>query len=75
MQLLVQSQYCKVEEGIFRFDELLQHLEKYNSPLVIAIAEDATRIIKKVEYDPVTNRCVGFVLPCNENGLPQTNAT
>ena len=75
IQTIVQSDYSKVEEGAFRFDELLQHLKKCNSPLVIAVAEDATRIIKRVEYDSVTDRCVGFVLPCNENGVPQPDTT
>ncbi len=29
----------------------------------------ATRIIRRVEYDPTTNRCVGFVIPSDEKGL------
>ena len=34
------------------------------------IGEDATRVISRVEYDSQTDRCVGFVLPLSENGLP-----
>ena len=74
IQSLIQSQYTYIEEGKFRFDELLEHLVKHSAPLVVAIAEDATRIIHKVEYDPATNRCVGFVLPSNEFGLPKIDA-
>lgn len=41
---------------------------------VIIIGEDATRVISRVEYDK-TNRCVGFVLPIddNDNGLPKND--
>ncbi len=56
VQSLIHSQYSHIEEGQFRFDELLQHIEIYKSPMVVAVAEDATRIIQKVEYDPSTNR-------------------
>ena len=61
VQHAVQEQYSHIEEGAFRFDELLQHLVKHKAPFIIAIAEDATHIIKKVEYDTSTNRCVGLV--------------
>ena len=47
-----------------------QHLDQYNAPLCISIAEDATRVIGRVDYDGETDRCVGFVLPSDENGLP-----
>ena len=73
VQHAIQVQYSHIEEGKFRFDDLLQHLAKHREPFVVAIAEDATHIIKKVEYDPSTNRCVGFVLPSDQNGLPLSN--
>ena len=34
------------------------------------IGEDATRITARVEYDSEMSRLVGFVLPCDEMGLP-----
>ena len=71
IQGIVQSQYQLFYEGYFRFDELIIHLKKHNAPLLV-VSEDATRIIKSVEYDPHTNRCVGFVLPSAVNG--QVNA-
>ena len=46
------------------------HLTEYNAPFVVAISEDAIRIIARVKYDKNTARMVGFVLPCNDNGLP-----
>lgn len=39
-------------------------------PLVVAISEDATRILSKVEYDIQTNELVGLVAPYDENGVP-----
>ena len=74
VQSLIQSQYSHIEEGCFRFDELLEHLKRFDSPHIVAVAEDATRIINKVEYDPATNKCVGFVLPQTSNGLPDIDA-
>jgi hypothetical protein len=70
---IMHRQYSKIEEGIFRFDDLLVHLKKYNSPFLVAIAEDATRIVQRVEYDAETNHCIGFVLPIDGHGLPQTD--
>lgn len=73
VQSLVYSQYSKIEEGVFRFDALVQHLRKYDSPFIVAIAEDATRIVQEVEYDAATDRCVGFVLPVDDKGCPVAN--
>ena len=69
---LIYSQQ-KVTEGQFYFDELKSHLEKFDAPLFVNIQLDDTRIINKVEYDPVTDRFVGFCLPVN-NGLPSADA-
>lgn len=73
VQSLIHKEYSQIEEGTFRFDQLEEHLAKYNAPKAVAVAEDATRIIGKVEYDPTTNRCVGFVLPTNNDGLPKVD--
>ena len=40
-----------MHEGLFRFDQLKQHLDQYNAPLFISIAEDVTRVIRGVKYD------------------------
>ncbi len=68
VQTTIHSQYKHIREGQYRFDELLDHLEKHNLPKIVTISEDATRIVKRVEYDHVTNRCVGFALPTNPDG-------
>ena len=41
---------------------------------MVTIGEDAARVISRVEYDSTTNRCVGFVLPLNKNGLHEIDA-
>ena len=41
---------------------------------MITVGEDATRVITKVDYDNETNRLVGFVLPCDDNGLPHSDS-
>ena len=63
----------RIKEGEFLFDELANHLEKWNSPKYIHVHMDDTRVLNKVEYDPVTDRFVGFVLPLR-NGLPDEDA-
>ena len=70
VQESIHAEYRPLSEGQFRFDDLVVYLKKFDAPLVIAISEDATRVIGRVEYDSETNRLVGFVLPCNSDGLP-----
>jgi len=59
-----------VLEGAFRFSELKEYLQVRGLPNVVWISEDGTRIISRIEYDPKTNLCVGFVHRLNRNGLP-----
>ena len=40
---------------------------------MVAIAEDATRVIARADYDHESDRVVGFVLPCDSNGLLKTD--
>ena len=70
VQEAIHSQYHRISEGQFQFDELATFLNKYKAPSVIAISEDATRLLSRVEFDIESNRLVGFVLPCDSNGLP-----
>ena len=73
-QNIVQSEYSMMHEGSFQFDRLLEHIELHNSSTCVSIGEDATRIISRVEYDPKSNRCVGFVLPVSKDGLPEVDS-
>ena len=62
MQSLIFSQY-HIREVEFQFDGLQSYLKKHNAPSVVALAEDATRIINRIEYDPATDLCVGLTYP------------
>ncbi|CAH1183949.1 unnamed protein product [Phaedon cochleariae] len=62
------------EEGVLRFRELNEFLEKRKLPKIIWISEDATRITGRIQYNPTSDTLVGFVSPFEENGLPQKNA-
>jgi hypothetical protein len=73
VETIVQQQYSHIEEGVSRFDAAVEHLHKHDLPFVVSVAEDATRIVKQVEYDPATNRCVGFVIPREEDGRYTTD--
>jgi len=73
IQTTIHSEYKCINEGAFQFDELKEHIERYGAPAFVSISEDATRIVGRVEYDSATNRCVGFVLPLDGNGLPKVN--
>ena len=70
IQAVIHSEYKTIHEGTFRFDELREHLDQYGAPRIVSIGEDATQVVGKIEYDSETDRCVGFVLPLNENSLP-----
>lgn len=58
-------------EGEVRFKELKEFLVQRELGNAVFISEDATRLVDRVEYDSRTNRCVGFVGPLNQNGLPE----
>jgi len=61
--------WAQVNESLF-YDLLAQHLNNYKATKIIAVAEDATRVIAWAQYDNETDKVVGFVLPCDANGLP-----
>ena len=63
----------RMVEGKFYFEELLKHLREWKAPLFVHVQLDDTRIKNRVEYDPSTDRFVGFVLPL-QDGLPITDS-
>ena len=66
----IYAEYYSLSEGQFRFDKLASYLKKFDAPLVIAVSEDTTWVISRVEYDNETSTLVSFLLPCDSNGLP-----
>jgi len=65
------KRYTIPGEGEFQFDKLVAHLEAYNAERIVSISEDATRVVKRAEYDDTSDRIVGFVLPLDDDGLPK----
>lgn len=62
-----------VVEGEYRFKQLKTFLTERDLPLCIWVSEDATRLTSKIEYDSISNKIVGFVLPFS-NGETNVNA-
>ena len=60
----------RIVEGTFYFDEVRDHLQWWNAPFFVNVHLDDTRIKFRVEYDHITDRYVGFVLPLDDDGLP-----
>lgn len=66
---------CRIVEGELRSAELLKYLKDRDLPLAIALSEDATRIVGRIQYDSISNQIVGFVLPIDKKtGMPLTGA-
>ena len=74
IQRVICTEYQTIAEGNFRFKELANHLVQHKASNVVSIGEDATRIIAHIEWDAETNRCCGFVLPLNKDGLPEVDS-
>ena len=64
VQRIVHNEYEVMHEDKFRIDQLLNHIDSYKCARVIAIGEDATRLVARVHYDPETNRLVGGSAAC-----------
>ncbi|CAF0870941.1 unnamed protein product [Rotaria sordida] len=65
------NEYCtRIEEGEFRFKELVNYSNKINCSFVYS-SEDSTSVISKVQYDIESNSFIGFCVKL-VNGLPLT---
>ena len=53
---------------------MVNQIKDHEAPNIVSIGEDATRVIGRIDYDSETDRCVGFVLPLNKDGLPIVDA-
>lgn len=63
-----------VFDAQLRCKELLKYLTDRHLPLKVAIAEDATVIDGRIQYDSRCNQYVGFVAPLDGNGMPIPNS-
>lgn len=67
----VQKTNCRVIEGIVRSEELIDFSKQRNIEPIVALSEDATRIVGRIQYDIKINQIIGFALPISEqNGVP-----
>ncbi|UJR24367.1 hypothetical protein I4U23_005744 [Adineta vaga] len=65
------NEFCtNIEEGEFRFHELINYSNKINCSYVF-ISEDCTGVISKISYDIQSNSFIGFCPQLN-NGIPST---
>ena len=46
----------------------------YNASKIVSISKVTTRLIARVDYDKESDKLVGFVLPCNNEGVPLTDS-
>lgn len=61
-------------EGHLRVIELDQFLTDRDLPRIVTLSEDATRINGRIQYDPRTNKIVGFTMPLDKrNGMPNAS--
>lgn len=66
----IQNNKSRVIEGELRCKELCEFLVKHKADKSVWLAEDATAIIQRIQYDPKTNQLVGIVLPMDSKGCP-----
>lgn len=65
------NDYCtRIEEGAFRFAELMHYSNKINCSFVYS-SEDSTSVVSKIQYDVESNSLIGFCVKL-VNGLPLT---
>ena len=65
----ISAEYSPFQECAFRVDELFEHLKCFNASIVVSLGEDSTHVVSRVHYNSKTYKLVGFVLPCNDNGV------
>lgn len=56
--------------GLIKIRRIITLLNSRNLPLAVALSEDSTRIVGRIQYDSVTNQLIGFVPPINVEGMP-----
>lgn len=74
ISLYIADKGPNISEGFLRTDELLQYLKDRNLPLAVCVSEDVTRTVGKIVYDQSSNKLVGFSLPLNDRGMPETDS-
>ncbi|CAF4613192.1 unnamed protein product, partial [Rotaria sp. Silwood2] len=65
---LILNSNLKISEAEFRLDQLQKHFENLNLQYAFG-SEDATGVIKKIKYDSIANKFIGFPTPL-DHGVP-----
>ena len=60
MQSIVCHDYKPFCKGKLRFDDLVEYLKVHKAVKVVAVGEDATGFISRVEYDSESNKFLGL---------------
>ncbi|CAF3434296.1 unnamed protein product [Rotaria socialis] len=68
LSTLILNSNLKISEAEFRFDQLQKHFKNLNLQYAFG-SEDATGVIKKIKYDSITNKFIGFPTPL-DHGVP-----
>ncbi|CAF2137497.1 unnamed protein product [Rotaria magnacalcarata] len=68
LSTLILNSNLKINEAEFRFDQLQKHFKNLNLQYAFG-SEDATGVIKKIKYDSITNKFIGFPTPL-DHGVP-----
>lgn len=67
----IHATHSTIVEGVVRSEELLLYLKSRDLPLIVSLAEDATRIVPRIQYNRNTNQLNGFSPPIDPlTGLP-----
>lgn len=74
VQTIVFNEYQPIEEGAFRFDALLHHLGLYGVDSKNYEYWRRCHLLHLKNRIQQEHRLVGFVLPCNDDGLPIQDA-
>ena len=60
-----------VQEGSLRADALKRYLIDQKAPLKVWLAEDATALNNRIQYDSKNNLITGLILPKDDNSMPK----
>lgn len=63
----IQKRKERVIESELRCKESSDYLEKLQAPKSVWLSEDASGIVARVTYDPISKQLVGLVLPTQAN--------
>lgn len=58
------------KEGHFRFDDIKGRMVVKGEPMYVVVAEDDTKTVEGLIFDPNSNLVMGLQMPLNDDGVP-----